>query len=82
MDDTFELPVTFRGKELLFPAQLLQLGYTYKIQVDIEGQIVLFEPDEERNFRAMIDPSQEGKGKPIDRELLQAIVDVIEDLVK
>ena len=80
MDDTFDLPVTYQGKERLFPAQLLQLGYTYKIQVDIDGRIVLFEPDEERNFRAVIDPSV--PGKDIDRHLLQAIVTTIEELVK
>ena len=81
MEDSFELPVTYKGKELLFPAELLQLGYTYKIQVDIYGQIVFFEPDEERNFRAMLDPAEEG-AKPVDTALLQAIIDAIEGLVK
>ncbi|GAB4092111.1 hypothetical protein [Flaviaesturariibacter terrae] len=81
MDEPFELPVTFRGQDLLFPAQLLVQGYIYKLQVDIYGQEVLFEADEERNFRALIDPDK-GEAKPVDRELLQAIVQVIESIVK
>ncbi len=41
-----------------FKARLLQLGsYTHKIQVYVNGTEVLFEPDEERNYRAYIDPT-------------------------
>lgn len=40
MEDTFKIPVTYKSKELEFDAQLLQLGYTRKIQVDVSGIIV------------------------------------------
>jgi hypothetical protein len=55
MEDTFDIPVTYKGKELLFKSQLLILGYTHKISVDVNGTEVLYEPDEERNYRAVID---------------------------
>lgn len=54
MYDPFELPVSYKGEELLFPAELKQIGYTHAIVVDVYGQEVLFEPDEERNYRAVV----------------------------
>jgi hypothetical protein len=82
MDKPFELPVTYKGAGLLFPAELLVMGYVYKIRVDVYGQELLFEADEERNFRALSDPEKAGTFKTIDRELLQAIAASIESLVK
>lgn len=80
MDNSFVIPVLYKGKEIGFNAQLLALGYTHKIQVDVNGQEVLFEPDEERNYRAVIaNPSQD---KQVDVELLKIIAQTIEAIVK
>ncbi|MBD0331192.1 MAG: hypothetical protein ICV66_00910 [Chitinophagaceae bacterium] len=81
MDEPFELPVTYKSKELLFPALLLMLGYTHKFQVQVNGLEVLFEPDEERNYRAVIEPEQV-KSSKIDVELLKAIAGAIEAIAK
>jgi hypothetical protein len=80
MDEEFELPVTYKGEELLFPAQLLQTGYTHRFKVDIYGQEVVFEPDEEKNYRAIIDP--EKLDKHVSLELLKAIVESIEFIAR
>lgn len=70
----------FNGEELLFPAELQQTGYTHRFCVNVYGQEVYFEPDEERNYRALIDPeSVSGK---ISVDLLKAIAGTIESLVK
>ena len=61
MDEPFDLPVTYKGEELLFPFELLMLGYTHKFQVEVNGQTILFEPDEERNDRAVVNAEQDGK---------------------
>jgi hypothetical protein len=37
MDEGFALPVNYKGKELLFPAQLVSFGWTHRIQVDVYG---------------------------------------------
>lgn len=79
MYEPFELPVTHNGKELLFPAQLQQTGYTHRFVVDVYGQEVMFEPDEEKAYRAMIDP--ENKGKELNVDLLKAIAATIEEIV-
>ncbi len=55
MNEPFEIPLTYKGKELEFTAQLLQLGYTHKFKVWVEDYEVLYEPDEERTYRAVVD---------------------------
>lgn len=80
MDDPFELPVMYRNQEIFFPAKLQQTGYSHRFCVEVYGQDVFFEPDEERNYRALIDP--ENVTKEISVELLQAIAATIESLVK
>ena len=58
MDEEFEIPVVYKNQQLFFKARLLQLGlYTHKIRVDVYGTEVFFEVDEERNYRAYIDPT-------------------------
>lgn len=82
MEDSLEIPVTYRGEELNFPATFVPSGYTHKIQVEVNGELVMFEPDEERNYRALLDASQLEKGSKLDINLLRAIAAVIESVVK
>jgi hypothetical protein len=81
MIDEFELPVSFGNKELMFPARLLQYGYSYKIEVDLDGTKMLFEPDEERNWRAVMEYGAEIP-REINRELVMAVIASIEEVVK
>ena len=82
MDEPFDLPVVYKGQELIFTAQLLQLGYTHSFAVDVYGQEFLFEPDEERTYRAMIDVAQMQQNKKVDIELLKAIAASIQAIVE
>ncbi len=79
MNEPFELPVTYKDKELL-PTRLLLYGYTHKFKVQVNGLEVLFEPDEERNYRAVVDPEKMERSK-IDRELLKAIAEAIKTIL-
>ncbi|MGV3589806.1 MAG: hypothetical protein ACO1OF_22555 [Adhaeribacter sp.] len=81
-DNLLEIPVTYKGEELSFTGKLIFSGYTHKIQVDVTGQQVIFEPDEERNYRVIIDQSQLEKGVQLDVALLQAIAQVLESVIK
>ena len=74
----FELPVNYNGKELLFPANLLQFGYSYKIEVVINGTKVSFERDEERNWRALVDAGTINAN--INSDFLTAIAKSLENL--
>jgi len=82
MDEQFELPVVYKGEQPLFKASLLVTGYTHKFSVDINGQDVIFEPDEERNYRAVIKYADIPNHKKIDIELLRSIASALEKLGK
>lgn len=56
----FELEVD--GKK--YYGQLLTFGFSYKIVMIIDDIAVTFEPDEERNFRAIVSADQINKVKP------------------
>jgi hypothetical protein len=73
MDNTFDIEIIFNNQPLSFPAEFLSSGYTYKINVDVKGQLITFEPDEERNFRAIIPYDEAGDSHKIDKEMVEAI---------
>jgi hypothetical protein len=82
MEEGFELPVVVNNTEYSFPALLLNYGYSYKLEVDIDGTKVIFEPDEEQNWRALITNEDLAANKKINRDILQAIASSIEAILK
>jgi hypothetical protein len=81
-DNNFEIPITYKGKEINFPASLVTYGYTYKIVVNVYGILISFEPDEERNFRAIVNWDDLHETNNIDKELLKEIAAAIESITK
>ena len=86
MEESFYIPVTYKGKDLQFEATLQRRGYVHIIAVDVYGTMVTFERDEEGNWRGLIPPeekeSRDERGKTPDVELLQTIGETIEELLK
>lgn len=80
MQEPFDVPVSYKGEEILFPAELQPTGYTYRFLVNVYGVSVIFEPDEERAFRAVVEP--EKLNKRITMELLQAIAETLHEVLK
>ena len=80
MNETFAIHVLYKGEELYFDATLLRSAYNFKIEVDVKNEKIIFEQDEERNFRAVIYP-EKSELKKINVELLKAIVEAIEAIV-
>jgi hypothetical protein len=80
MNDDFELPVTYKGKEMLLTARLKAFQYTYKIEVEIDGSVIIFEADEERNWRVLAE-EESGNKKP-DPELLRAVIHSLDQHTK
>ena len=58
-----------------YTGELLTYGYSYKIVMLVNDVAVSFEPDEERNFRAIV--PLDGMDK-MDKRLLTAIVEALE----
>lgn len=73
MDELFDIPVVYKGKELLFRGGLLAYSYSYKIQVEVEGILFFFEPDDEKNLRATVEHEKINAAQKIDIELLKSI---------
>ena len=80
MPDPFELPVDFNGQELLFAAELQAVGYTHKIKVTIDQVDFFFEPDDEKNYRAIVALADQDKAQKTSRELLQAVSQTLHEL--
>ena len=77
MAESFILVVNYKGKEYQLDSELRVYGYTHKIAINLEGGEILFEPDEERNYRAVI-PDNEGSKTEVDIGLIQAITKELE----
>lgn len=82
MKDFFDLPVLFKGETLSFTSRLMLQGYTHKFMVEVDGQPVYFEPDEERNYRAIIETADINTQKTLNLELLKAVAHALEAITK
>ncbi len=82
MAESFLLPVIYKSKEQEYPAELLVMGYTHKIRVAIGPLHFLFEPDEEKNYRAVMETSETGTESSTDAGLLQAISETLHELFR
>jgi len=81
MAEFFTLTVLYKGEERQFDSELRVMGYTHKIAVNINGTEFLFEPDEERNYRAVVSDIDINKNK-IDIELIKLIAAELEANLK
>lgn len=76
--EEFEVPVTYKGKELLFNGKLATFSYGYKLYVDVDGTEVVIERDDHGDLRALLpDAALE---KNIDKGLIEAIIEVFKEL--
>lgn len=77
MPESFLLSVQYKNEEKQFESELRVFGYTHKIAVNVNGIEIIFEPDEERNYRAVL-PDPDLKNKNIDLRLIQIIAEELE----
>ncbi|WP_207420641.1 hypothetical protein [Desertivirga brevis] len=82
MEEGFTLPILYKGQERDFAATLITTGYTHKFHVDIDGVGIYFEPDEERNYRAILDEEAIAKQLKPNVDLVRLIGLKIEELFK
>lgn len=80
MGEHFTLQVSYNNKVEYFEGELRQLGYTHKIHIVVHGVDVVFEPDEERNYRVIIEHPE--NAEKLDKSLLQAIVNELEQALQ
>ena len=82
MDDGLSIDVVVGGKEYTFETRLAAVGYTHRFYVLINGIEVVYEPDEERNYRAVLNNADHAKVNDHDMELIKAVGEQIEAIGK
>jgi hypothetical protein len=78
MNELFTITVSYLGEEHSFEARLITVGYGHKFFVMINGIEVIYEPDEERNYRAILNEADRAKVKESDAGLIKAVGDKIQ----
>ena len=81
MEEPFFIDVNYQGEELEFEGQLHLSGYQHKIEINVNDIPVFFEPDEERNYRALVSMEQMSHSKLLTPGLLQAIAHRLDSLL-
>lgn len=79
MEETIIITVPYKGEEQDFEAQLQLRGYTHRFRILVGEVEVFFEPDEERQYRAVIPPEQAQAVQKIDPALLEAIAATLQE---
>lgn len=78
MDDGFILTVEYKGKTYELETKFVRIGFIHQFHIHIDGMTLVFEFDEERDYR-VIDASGD-TSKPIDAGLIYAIVHKVSSL--
>ncbi|MBS1631583.1 MAG: hypothetical protein JST10_03315 [Bacteroidetes bacterium] len=78
MEHYFELPVTINGEQKHFKGRLATFGYVYKFYIIVDGQELVFEKDDEQQYRVLSEGNSEEK--VIEPALIQAIITVLDKL--
>ncbi|MEO6314602.1 MAG: hypothetical protein ABIU63_09160 [Chitinophagaceae bacterium] len=82
MTDPFTLVVVYKGEELQLPAQLVLQGYTHKFTVQVQGNELYFEPDEEGQYRVITPAGQHlNDFSAIDKQLLSLVQQRIAEIL-
>lgn len=77
MEHFFELPVSYKGEEISFNSRLVTFGYDYKFHIIVNGEELIFERDNDRNFR-MLATNLGQKDLTLDKNLIDNIIQSLE----
>ncbi len=78
--DHFEIPITWKDTEISFPARFISAGYVTKIAVDMHGQDLLLEPDEEGLYRLVLEADAFGNYPEVNLTLVKEITGVLNEV--
>jgi len=78
MVDSFILELVYNNEQKQFKAEFHKMSrFTHRMVVNINGAQVYFEPDEERNYRAVL---AENSSSVPDAGLVKAVADKLHEL--
>ncbi|MCH5720043.1 hypothetical protein [Niabella hibiscisoli] len=76
MEHYFELSLNYRGEERILKGRLATFAYSYKFYIVVDGKELVFERDDEHNFRVV--STEEHYENGVDAELLTRIIEALE----
>lgn len=79
MEEGFKLNVSYKDKEYELETKFVRIGYIHQFHVSIDNSTLIFEFDEERNYR-VIDAGN--SARQFDSGLIEMIVQKISSLHK
>jgi len=77
MNETIMLPVEYMGDSHELPLTIVPLGYTYQLHIQVEGKTLIFEKDDQGEYR-VIDAVHDASGAS--KGLVAAIVATLQAL--
>jgi hypothetical protein len=80
MSRQFELSLHIGIRHYRVQVLKQEWGYTHRFAVSIEDTGLLFEPDDERKYRAILMPGQSKPLQDFDQQLLEAIAKELEKI--
>ena len=79
MSEFIHIPIVYKGEEVSLQAEVLKRGYIHGFQIEINNIPIIFEPDEERNYRVIMDETKYNRNQS-DLELIKEIVKTLESV--
>ncbi len=79
MEHFFELPVTYNKEALSLKGRLVTFGYVYKFHIIANGRELVFEKDDEQNYRVLTTDG-DVNNKSFDKELIEAIIESLKTI--
>ena len=80
MEESFKIEIPYENEVHEFEARIIWIFYQHKIEVIVDNIPVLFEPDEERNYRAVV--NVDIKYDRLKPGKLQTIAEYLESILK
>ncbi|SJZ39117.1 hypothetical protein [Sediminibacterium ginsengisoli] len=80
MPEDFELPIWYNGLEMLLPATMHTTGFTNYFRITVNDVVIVFEADEERNYRAVVSPENMEQIHAVQPGILPVIAETLHDL--
>lgn len=77
MNETIMLPVDYLGEVHELALSIVPLGYTYQLHILVEGKTLIFEKDDQGQYRVIDNARDAGQ---VSKGLVSAIVATLESL--
>jgi len=81
MPERFNIPINYRNEQKEYQVTIVRLIYSYQLHIIVDEQTLVFEPDENREFRLIkMQWQNEDDIRKVDVDLIETIVATLNTL--